>query len=42
VLGVGISSAAGERGRFAIDYDVKAGGHDFVAHQVSGRFRYAF
>ncbi|MFD2182641.1 autotransporter domain-containing protein [Rhodoplanes azumiensis] len=42
LLGVGLTAGATDRLRASIDYDVKLGADDFVAHVISGRLRAAF
>lgn len=42
LVGTGVSAQFGDRSQFAVNYDFKGGGHDFTAHQISGRWRHLF
>lgn len=42
IVGTGLSANIAERTQMSLGYDFKFGGHDFQAHQVSGRLRHVF
>lgn len=42
VVGAGLTANVAARMQMMLGYDFKFGGHDFQAHQLSGRLRYTF
>lgn len=42
VLGAGLTANVADRTQLTVGYDFKFGGHDFTAHQLSGRLRHTF
>lgn len=42
IVGAGVSMSLAVRTQLTLGYDFKFGGHDFTAHQISGRVRHTF
>lgn len=42
IVGTGLSANLAERTQMSLGYDFKFGGHEFQAHQISGRLRHVF
>jgi uncharacterized protein with beta-barrel porin domain len=42
VLGAGVNMSVADRTQVSFGYDFKFGGHNFTAHQLSGRLRHVF
>ncbi len=42
IVGAGLNAAVADRTQVSLGYDFKFGGHDFTAHQISGRVRHVF